>query len=336
MEERSKDEEEIRQYLIGEIPESELEKIERRLITDQEYFRQVELTEGELADEYVRGGLSTKEREGFEKKFLTNNESLDEVRLAAGLRKFAQQEGGRSSSDSANQTVEILPVKQAPGNYWSSKLPVERYMLAAATLAFLVVITVSAIRIFKLQNELARTKEQINPGMREQALEEELAQERAQAGQLKEALRIEQDQRRNLEQQLAVLKGSDSPANSNTSAPDRRPTFPAIVLASRSTRGGGERKRAVIEPGMESLQVELVLRTKAYDTYKAVLQDETGKDLQVFEPLKPKQVAGSNRVSLKIPTSILPGGDYVLRLSGAASQSDFEETGSYYFRVIKQ
>lgn len=335
MKQKNRDEEEIRQYLVGEIPESEIERIESRLIADQEYFRRLELVEGELADDYVRGELSGAERKRYENRSLSTVEGVEEVRLAAGLREVAEQEAKQSRPKRPSNRTGFASRNLSPKKYSAAAVTINSYILAGAIVACLLIISTLAIRVFILQNRLDQSAERLPSTTREVELQEQVTQQRAEMEQLKEIIRDEQNLRQEAEQQLAVLRRSDQSGNANTSVQNHRSTL-GIVLPPGSLRGSGERKRIVITPDLETVQIQLVLHGKEYENYKAVLQDETGKEILTRVSLKPERVSAARRILLRIPASLLIRGDYVVRLSGAISQNEFEEIGSYYFQVATQ
>src|SRR6185503_19764529 len=62
----------IRRYLLGNLSEDEHEKIEERLIADDDLFEELEISKGELIEEYRAGELSQQDRQWFEHHFLAS------------------------------------------------------------------------------------------------------------------------------------------------------------------------------------------------------------------------------------------------------------------------
>ena len=58
---RTTDENGLRLHLLGELSEAEQAQLEQRLMTDPDFFAQLEVAEDELADDYVRGKLTPAE-----------------------------------------------------------------------------------------------------------------------------------------------------------------------------------------------------------------------------------------------------------------------------------
>lgn len=68
------DQAQIRQYLLGKLTEAEQEKIEERLMLDDELFGEFEVSKDELVEEYCAGELGQAERHWFEQHFLASEE----------------------------------------------------------------------------------------------------------------------------------------------------------------------------------------------------------------------------------------------------------------------
>jgi CHAT domain-containing protein/tetratricopeptide (TPR) repeat protein len=101
--ERDASEEQIMNYLLGNISEAEREQLEQRLLTDDDFFAQVERLESELADEYAQGQLSAEERQRFEEHFLRSEEGREQTAFAALLVEYAQR-AAKNEDEEASPT----------------------------------------------------------------------------------------------------------------------------------------------------------------------------------------------------------------------------------------
>ena len=61
-----------RRYLLGQLTDDEEQLLEERLLSDDDFFQEVELTKDELAQEYVSGELTAKERKWLQENFLAS------------------------------------------------------------------------------------------------------------------------------------------------------------------------------------------------------------------------------------------------------------------------
>jgi hypothetical protein len=64
----------IRDYLLGHLSDEEQEKIEERLMTEDDLFDELEISKCELIEEYCAGELSRNEHEWFEQHYLASLE----------------------------------------------------------------------------------------------------------------------------------------------------------------------------------------------------------------------------------------------------------------------
>jgi len=75
----------LMQYLLGELPETERDRLEDVVFADHNLFEQLEAVEDELIKSYIRGELKTAERQRFEKAYLSSPTRRQKVDQAASL-----------------------------------------------------------------------------------------------------------------------------------------------------------------------------------------------------------------------------------------------------------
>ena len=80
---------EIRQYLLGDISASEESDLEAAFFRDFELLARVELVRDDLADDYAAQRLSAVDREKFERRLLASNEGREEFAITRALRHAA-------------------------------------------------------------------------------------------------------------------------------------------------------------------------------------------------------------------------------------------------------
>ena len=82
----SKDEEnEIRRYLFGQLPEADEERLEIRLLSEPSFVEEFDTVVDEVADQYVRNELQGSEREGFQKSYLSTEQGRQKLRFTSEL-----------------------------------------------------------------------------------------------------------------------------------------------------------------------------------------------------------------------------------------------------------
>ncbi|HKQ08061.1 MAG TPA: CHAT domain-containing protein [Blastocatellia bacterium] len=87
------------QYLLGELDEEAMRKIEANFFIDEMAFDELQVAENELIDRYLAGTLSRHERHRFETFFLSSPGRKERLRFARILQKYISHnrvDGGRS------------------------------------------------------------------------------------------------------------------------------------------------------------------------------------------------------------------------------------------------
>ena len=79
----------IRQYLLGDIPASEEAELEAAFFRDSELLARMELLRDDLADDYAAQRLTAADREKFERRLLASDEGRDEFAITRALRDAA-------------------------------------------------------------------------------------------------------------------------------------------------------------------------------------------------------------------------------------------------------
>lgn len=79
----------FKNYLLGTISELERTAIDHSIITNEEEFEQLLMTEDDLIEAYLREALTVTERTQFEQFFLADPERQQKLRLARALHRYA-------------------------------------------------------------------------------------------------------------------------------------------------------------------------------------------------------------------------------------------------------
>lgn len=79
------DQAKVREYLLGHLSDEEQEKLEQRLMTEDDLFEELEISKGEVVEEYRAGELTQPERQWLEGHFLASTEGRQKFALAFAL-----------------------------------------------------------------------------------------------------------------------------------------------------------------------------------------------------------------------------------------------------------
>ena len=75
----------IKEYLLGRLDEDEQQKIEERLMVEDDFFEEFEASKGELVEQYCAGEFSKSERDWLESHYLASEEGRQQYTLAVAL-----------------------------------------------------------------------------------------------------------------------------------------------------------------------------------------------------------------------------------------------------------
>jgi hypothetical protein len=170
----SKDQETLRQYLLGNSPPEESATLEERLLTDGEFFQELLIVEDELVDEYLSGDLSNAERESFEAHFLLTAERQQKIRFSRTLKKYLHNTALAGANESS--VVEVAPVPvpvpvavrsplRSPFLSFLQRNPIIAYSLAAAVVLVIGVASWTALKNPVSQNPSQVLAVTLTPGL---------------------------------------------------------------------------------------------------------------------------------------------------------------------------
>jgi hypothetical protein len=322
---------------MGDLSEQEQEQVERRLISQDDYFEELLIAEEELTDDFVGGRLPESESVKFRRHFLSVPELQQEVLFAKALRMHAAEHARRAAPQSH---VERPPPLLATLTAFFRR-PAVGFALAAALL-----IAVCAAAWMAAQNGRLRTRvEQLQarteatpappPSTPQPGLREELAAERERGEQLAARLSREQEQRAEAERKLEEVRRQQP--RPRTEQPSGSSFVAMLTLSPSLVRGSGPGlKRISAPPGGGRVLVRLELAADNYTAYRATLKTVEGGELLSLSNLRALGEGNGRAVVLTLPAAKLAaGGDYQILLSGKAAGGGYEDVGTYNFRVVR-
>lgn len=89
MREIGKEDELIRQYLLGQLTDQEQQRLEKRFMTDGEYREEVLIAEEELIEDYLDDSLSTEDKRRVVSHFLTTPQQKQRLEVAKALGRYS-------------------------------------------------------------------------------------------------------------------------------------------------------------------------------------------------------------------------------------------------------
>lgn len=122
----------LREYLLGKLGEAEQEKIEERLMVEDELFDEFEASKDDLVEEYCADELDTTERQFFEEHFLRSVEGQQRYKFVQAMNCLQERQ---PATIGVPTPAPVLPVTPRPG--WFQQLEDlfanQRWAVATAT-----------------------------------------------------------------------------------------------------------------------------------------------------------------------------------------------------------
>lgn len=308
----------MRRYLLGDLPESETNTLEIQVLRDDEKFEELWEIENRLVDGYVRGRLSSADQQRFERHYQASPVHRQRVAVARNL----VEEADRSSA-----AVAPGPAKVSLGVRLSEKLGFQLLSWQSALVAAMLLFAMCSLWLLLDRSRLRREQEQLRAETqsrqnREDALSQQLAGAKAESKELEseiERLRLSRN-------------GNALPPNQE---PTPRPTIYSLLLSPTLIRGGDNTQTATIPPQTDLVRLQMKVDQENARRYEVSVHTVEGR--QVWEQqIKPPDNHRNSIISAQIPAGKLPKGDYILTLSATNPTGQPEEVNRYFFRVIRQ
>lgn len=154
----------LRRYLLGELSETDEEQVEHRLLSDDNYFEELEVIETELIDQYAQGELSTAQLEQFERYFLRAPERQHKLACALAL----DEESSAHAAEMEKKVSRLTPKSQTLKRAFYSSL----YFKVAATVVITLGIGYGIWALLARQSDVDRGMVALNEAYKKQRLVE--------------------------------------------------------------------------------------------------------------------------------------------------------------------
>jgi HAMP domain-containing protein len=350
------DERLVRRYLLGELAEEERQRLEERLLTDDDFYDAFTALEDgveeDLIDEYVDGELSGPAHETFSHVLMSTPERVEKLKLVRDLRarapapavSAARAASGVVAGHEAGRgprrgRFALLGVFQNP---WVGLSCAAALLLAVSCSAWLV------IRSNRLEAEVRRLQAREQAPRPEGAgPREEVDRLRSRNEELADSLRRSEEQRSGLERELASLKTREDAAAKpgKDSTPAGGPAIFSLFLP--ATRRGVvvEEKEHVLTlpagatPAAARARLVLGVRDvdpKDYKNFWATVGKRSGPEVWRSDRVKVSVKGRTGRAILLVPSELLPEGVYVAELNGLSVDGETEPISYVSFRVVRK
>jgi len=327
------DEELIKRYLLGNLPEAQSLELEATYFNDEEQFDQIEAVENDLIEGYVCGKLTPDDRERFEESYLSSPQRREQVRFFQTLMKLVPPD--TSSADQPSSVIAEPPAQEPEQTMVS--VPVESFekvsrresLLArlrglrlSTGLAFavttLILIGGGAWLVF----ETARLRRQLAENeMARNELKRQMETQREGKDQLSAEL---ENVRRELEK-MTIQSSASAPA---------MVSFPFAVGGLRSS--DTTLREIVIQQGVKLVELKFLLPEVRYQSYGAAMDISERDKLWSRAGVKPIRTKSGALVVVRVPADWFKKGAYTLILSGTRNAGEPDPIKYFSVKVEKR
>jgi hypothetical protein len=294
----------IRRYLLSSVSEEEREQVETRLMTDDDFFEQINLVEDELVEQYLDHELSAPDRARFEDTFLCAPERQHKLRFTKALRFHA---ANAAKQKTLQLERAIHPWYEPFFGLFKISHPGLAYSFSLAFVLLLVAASSSLII------QMHGFKAQIS-GLQAQQQQRETELSRLRDLSEKEHARADQ---------LASLFQEQE---------KRDPAQSWFTVTAGAQRSAQFSKPLEIPKGAILVNLSLDLAKNWKETYRAVLSSGGGKEILTRDNLKAAVSDKEIIIMFSVPATDLPSGHYIITLYGTGEK---EAVDTYSFGIAR-
>jgi hypothetical protein len=318
----------IRKYLLGDLPELEAERIERWYFAGGQAVDDVWATFGELAEERLSGALSEDEAQKFERRLRSSPALLEMFENEKAIHDYAARNATTTSrqvkSDDSG-AVGRRPWKLPALFFRSPRLVAPGVVALIALGAFGLWLALRApappatdgAQQAKAQDQKdsnSVTQPKIDPRQQPRAVGE--ANERLTDG-----------------KKVAIAE----PNKSKPALTADRGTMATLLLLAGGTRGGDSSPKLEIPSGAKTVQLEIEPPNDSCDVFSAVLQTESGEEIQRWGRLQARSAYSTLRLArMLVQAGPLKNAGYVVKVECGASSKNSASNAEYRFNVEKK
>lgn len=319
MTEQAFDERAITDYLLGTLPASEIDHYDELSLTNDDFAEVLKAVENDLVDAYVRGELSGSILSSFQSNYLASPRRRNKVIFAKTLLEIEKSR----ITPLAEEAVQKKSGRPGWFHLFTMPRPSLQLGFAAAAIVMLIAGAFLMVENIRLRAQIAQTRhEHAALQQREQELQQKLALKRSSDIETQKELERVRGKLQQLERELAAIAPKEA---------EQEPVLLAFNLSPQA-RGTSKIPQLMVPPGAGIIVFTLILEPNDFSVYQAVLENSEA-DSVLWRSGKLKADAGGQQVQLRISTKLLKPQNYILELSGIATDGSAEIVGSYRFRI---
>jgi hypothetical protein len=311
----------IRDYLLARLPEAEAERIESWYFTGGQAVDEVWAVFSEMCEEYLSGALSESDARRFEQR----------LQSSPALRQMFENE--KALHDRAARIVagvsRQIESKNSGWRQWLLSATFFKPSRLMAALAVTLIVLSALITWFALRpRESANPESSRQADARDQKATDNVARASVDPQRPPQSVSGENDKSVG-----GKIPTEARPGQRKSASGIRRP----FLLLATGTRGGESKQTLVIPAQLETVQIELELPTDDCAVYSAVLQTESGEEIQRWKGLRARRADSTLRVApLRVSGDSLKDDGYVISLECVSRLKDSASGWRYLFKAERR
>jgi len=280
----------LRNYLLGDLPEDEVDRLERQLLKDDELFKLGEAIEAELLAAYARGELDAAQGERVLHRLASSAAGQARLALARSL--------NTAASNPQTVPAPVVPLRRAA----PAPRPVIRWAALAAGILIAVVgalwLAPQAVRQSGVRSKIA---DNISIPVKQNA-----------------PIPRSQDVEKTLPQPDHSTQQNERASTKPTA--EAKPPF-VIALSLATLRGAEEIEKFPIPAGTSTVEIQLDLEgLEDLKSFHAAVRSKDRGTVWEKGGLAPKRLKWGSALVLKIPAEDLPSGRYEVAVDAGTEE----------------
>ena len=333
------DKEKLYSYLLGSLPDEDIELLDELTFTDPAFADSVNIAEKDLVDSYVNGGLEGSQLENFESHYLASPIRRKNVQFARAFKDFAAREQLAGESRSARAPLVSTPGTKSGFSAFLESLRGfgfgQPIVAVAAVVPVLALIALSAWLLIggigrgPVGNDVALTNGQ-------NSVNSPVNQAITTITPLPTATETASNGNGNLSNGKPTPSVTPEPKTSPKEPVEpTRPTIATFVLLP-PLRGGEKLAQVSVPPQTDTAAFTIKLDSNDYASYRIDLRNtDSGRSVWQAGRVKPGGKGAQSSLGVRVPAKLLKSGIYSFAVSGIAPDDTTENIGDYAFRVVR-
>ncbi|MCY7347382.1 MAG: hypothetical protein LH614_14325 [Pyrinomonadaceae bacterium] len=347
MNERKFNQQNLRAYLLGELPEAEAERFDELSFTENEFAEALGEAENDLVDAYVGDGLSGAKLERFKAHYLASPLRREKVEFAKNFRTYAEKHNAPEIFKTSASEVKTEPGEAGFFAGVFSNLRLLQLGFATAALALMVTGGWLFVENSRLRNRFDESlAQQAELERREKRLRDEIAaQSNASAEKEAELARIREELARVEKEREQQRQITEREQQQKETLAKRQPIeTPRLTAAPRAAffalapplRGGGSLPTISVPANADTVTIRLELEPNDFTRYRVALKTQTGERILWRSGSLRAQTTGENKIlNVSFPARLLRVQTYSLEVSGIGAGGKPEIVSDYFFRNVR-